>query len=97
MEAHLFIRDHGLALAFSVLRAGTAYLDNGMLRVSCTNGEEIEVNFNALSELVKSHLIINGLGGICPAIEETLRYKKIGLANRQAEIQWHIDQVRACL
>lgn len=97
MEAHLFIRDHGLALAYSVLRAGTAYLDNGMLRVSCTDGAEIEVNFNELSELVKSHIIINGFGGLVPALEETLKYKKRGLINRQMEVQAHIDNVRACL
>lgn len=97
MNPHDFINLYGLREAFSLLCAGTLYVRNGLITVNRIDGKTFEVPFNALSDLVKSHRIVNGLGGIVPALEQVLTYERLQLPKRAAELQAHIDEVKKCL
>lgn len=97
MKPDEFIRRYGLAEAFSLLCSDTLYIRNGKVVVKMPNGTAFEVSFNGLSELVKSHRIVNGLGGVVPAIEQVMTYERLHQAKRAAELQAHIDKVKGCL
>lgn len=97
MKPDEFIRCYGLAEAFSLLCSDTLYVRNGKVAVKMPNGAPFEVSFKSLSELVKSHRIVNSLGGVVPAVEQVMTYERLHQAKRAAELQAHIDNVKKCL
>lgn len=97
MKPDDFIRRYGLSEAFSLLCSDTLYIRNGKVAVKMPDATAFEVSFKALSELVKSHRIINGLGGVVPAVEQVMTYERLHQAKRAAELQAHIDNVKRCL
>lgn len=97
MNPDEFVRRYGLGEAFSLLCAGTVYVNNGLITVFRVDGGTFKVSFNGLSELVKSHRIVNRLGGVVPAIEQVMTYERLHQTKRAAELQAHIDKVKGCL
>lgn len=94
MNPDEFIRRYGLCEAFKLLCSDTLYVRNGCIRVNLKDGKSFDVNFKALSSLVKSHRIIQSLGGVVPAIEQVMTYERLHHKKRAAELQVHIDQVK---
>lgn len=97
MKPDEFIRRYGLAEAFSLLCSDTLYVRNGKVSVNMPDGTAFEVSFKSLSDLIKSHRIINGLGGVVPAVEQVMTYERLHQAKRAAELQAHIENVKKCL